>query len=83
MKKIILIVALFATVGNAADMCIMHLKTATKYMELASVETVKSTRNLYIKYAIESDIEAKYACPKDIAENVEKNIKELKKELRK
>jgi len=79
MKKIILVLALFATVGNAKDMCLMHLKTGTKYMELASVQTTKTARNLYIQFAIESDINAKYACDKSLTKTIKANIKRLKR----
>ena len=84
MKKVILITMILVSGLSAKTACTMYLEYGLKNMELAAIQSVKSTRNLYIQFAIEADIEAKYVCTnKKVLKHLKQNIKFLKKELRK
>ena len=82
MKKVILILALVVSFGEAKSMCTYYLKNGTKNIEMAKVQDTQDMKNFYLKMAVESDINAKYECPAVYKKRIEKLIKDISGEIK-
>ena len=64
------------------DMCLYHYKQGNKYINMATEQADdKTKRDVYMKAAITAYIEAKYACPPSVKDELIITIADITKML--
>ena len=85
MKKILILLMMVVSFGNAKSSCDIYLAQAAKYTAKANA-VLSSNRKMGIMYTRESllrMIDARYSCPSNVSALLDKNISQVKAMLEK
>ena len=76
MRKI-LILASMLTMMNATDICEMYINATNKNLEKGLHSKSKNIKEIYIRAAIQAQIDAKYNCPTSMEDDFTIRIERL------
>jgi len=78
MELIKLLPLALLTISLHADMCEYHYNEGNKFLEMSAIHMEDKTyRDNYMGKAVESFIEAKYACPETMKKDLESHISDV------